>query len=1171
MEGSSTIARKTWELENNILTVDPPDSASDAIFYYDDTSQSRFQQEKPWANDPHYFKRVKISALALLKMVVHARSGGTIEIMGLMQGKTDGDAIIVMDAFALPVEGTETRVNAQADAYEYMVEYSQTNKLAGRLENVVGWYHSHPGYGCWLSGIDVSTQRLNQQYQEPFLALVIDPTRTVSAGKVEIGAFRTYSEGYKPPDEPVSEYQTIPLNKIEDFGVHCKQYYSLDITYFKSSLDSHLLDLLWNKYWVNTLSSSPLLGSGDYVAGQISDLAEKLEQAESHLAHFRFGGSVSSSLHRKKELKGETVVEFEQRSNFGECYWDESQLTKITRDSSKITVEQVHGLMSQKMAQRVGGVKRAKLSPATLDFPIVLRRDGVRVHRGCSFARNCSSNRKPRLRIVSQKWKLNDIDPNAVQERFSRWVSKSQKYLSEVASPLIKKSQSVKVDLEDQHDFEDLEELLTVEQTLESDTPKGPLSFDAIISIEQFSRMNGLTGKKMQDIFQTLVPPATSANARYLVEYCCFRFLSRDSSEFNPCLKEPAFQRLIFITMLAWANPYCKERNARNDTSEKPSFQGRFVREEAFVRIAPAISGLADRATVYNLFETLAAASEQKGISLEIWLAYIQELVKIHEGRKSYQTTEFPQMSSERLLCMASNRKGPVLKWENNVAWPGKLTLTDKALYFQPVDLKGSKGILRLDLAGDKSSVEKAKVGPLGFSLFDSAVSVSSGPGLATWVLEFVDLGGELRRDVWHAIISEVIALHTFLREFGPEENDNSLLHVFGAKKGKEKAIASASNCIARLQAIQYMRNLPDDPIKLVQFSFLRQVAYGDIVCQTLAVNFWGGPLVTKVANTVYNRGKLARTSRESYESFDNASDLDGSVYLKRWMRSPSWSSSASMNFWNNSSLRQGLVLSKNLAVADLTLVERAAETCRQKYKVVKKTQATINAATIKGIPSNIDLFKELILPLSITATRFEKLRRWEEPYLTVSFLALASTIIFRNLLQYVLPVSLMLLATGMLTLKGLRRQGRLGRLFGMVTIRDQPSSNTIQKIIALKDAMQDMESYLQNVNVVLLKLRTIVLSGHPQVTTEVALVLLSVATVLVIVPFKYVLACVLFDQFTRELEFRKEMVIKFNAFLRERWEMVPAAPVLVLPFVNEESSPATQGKQAAQRTSTEK
>ncbi|KAL1532339.1 COP9 signalosome complex subunit 5a [Salvia divinorum] len=326
---SATIARQTWELENNIVATTAGNSSSDssdAIFFYDEAAQAKCQQEKPWANDPNYFKRVKVSALALLKMVVHARSGGTIEVMGLMQGKTDGDTIIVMDAFALPVEGTETRVNAQADAYEYMVDYSQTNQRAGRLENVVGWYHSHPGYGCWLSGIDVSTQMLNQQYQEPFLAVVIDPTRTVSAGKVEIGAFRTYPEGYKPADEQVSEYQTIPLNKIEDFGVHCKQYYSLDITYFKSSLDSHLLDLLWNKYWVNTLSSSPWLGNADFVAGQISDLAEKIEQAETQIAHSGFGSLVIAP-QRKKE--------------------QESQLNKIARDSAKITVEQVHGLMSQ--------------------------------------------------------------------------------------------------------------------------------------------------------------------------------------------------------------------------------------------------------------------------------------------------------------------------------------------------------------------------------------------------------------------------------------------------------------------------------------------------------------------------------------------------------------------------------------------------------------------------------------------------------------------------------------------------------------------------------------------------------------------------------------------------------------------------------------------------------
>jgi COP9 signalosome complex subunit 5 len=54
---------------------------------------------------------------------MHARSGGKIEVMGLLQGRVEKDCFIVMDAFALPVEATEVRVNAQAEAYEYMVNY----------------------------------------------------------------------------------------------------------------------------------------------------------------------------------------------------------------------------------------------------------------------------------------------------------------------------------------------------------------------------------------------------------------------------------------------------------------------------------------------------------------------------------------------------------------------------------------------------------------------------------------------------------------------------------------------------------------------------------------------------------------------------------------------------------------------------------------------------------------------------------------------------------------------------------------------------------------------------------------------------------------------------------------------------------------------------------------
>ena len=151
------------------------------------------------------------------------------------------------------------------------------------MENAIGWYHSHPGYGCWLSGIDVNTQMQNQRFQDPFVAVVVDPNRTISAGKVDIGAFRTYPENYTPPSHGESEYQSIPLNKIEDFGVHANQYYPLDVQIFKSTLDSELLGLLWNKYWVNTLSQSALISVCTTSSGVVGILRSILYHRTVHM------------------------------------------------------------------------------------------------------------------------------------------------------------------------------------------------------------------------------------------------------------------------------------------------------------------------------------------------------------------------------------------------------------------------------------------------------------------------------------------------------------------------------------------------------------------------------------------------------------------------------------------------------------------------------------------------------------------------------------------------------------------------------------------------------------------------------------------------------------------------------------------------------------------------
>jgi len=52
-------------------------------------------------------------------------------------------------------------------------------KQTGRPEMVVGWYHSHPGFGCWLSGVDINTQQSFEALSERAVAVVVDPIQSV--------------------------------------------------------------------------------------------------------------------------------------------------------------------------------------------------------------------------------------------------------------------------------------------------------------------------------------------------------------------------------------------------------------------------------------------------------------------------------------------------------------------------------------------------------------------------------------------------------------------------------------------------------------------------------------------------------------------------------------------------------------------------------------------------------------------------------------------------------------------------------------------------------------------------------------------------------------------------------------------------------------------------------
>ena len=201
--------------------------------------------------------------------------------MGYMQGFPKGETLYVQDAFALPVEGTETRVNAGDEANLYTINYTEAGQRVHRYENVVGWYHSHPGYGCWLSGIDVSTQKSMQMIQDPCVAIVVDPFRTMSSGKVELGCFRTYKDDYAEEQKASVSLKggaAMPGDKFDEFGLHAHKYYKVEHSFYKSSMNTELLERIWLEYWQHTLSSSPLLSNQDQITKTLVNMVTKIKQ-----------------------------------------------------------------------------------------------------------------------------------------------------------------------------------------------------------------------------------------------------------------------------------------------------------------------------------------------------------------------------------------------------------------------------------------------------------------------------------------------------------------------------------------------------------------------------------------------------------------------------------------------------------------------------------------------------------------------------------------------------------------------------------------------------------------------------------------------------------------------------------------------------------------------------
>ena len=200
---------------------------------------------------------IQISALALLKMLKHGRAGVPMEVMGLLLGEfVDEYTVRVVDVFAMPQSGTNVTVEAVDPVFQ--MKMMEMLKQCGRPEMVVGWYHSHPGFGCWLSSVDTNTHQSFEQLNPRAVAVVIDPIQSVK-GKVVMDAFRLINtesaltaREYKQTTSNVGHLQKPTIVALVH-GLN-RYYYSLPIEARKSVNEQKMLLSMNRKGWSSVLS-----------------------------------------------------------------------------------------------------------------------------------------------------------------------------------------------------------------------------------------------------------------------------------------------------------------------------------------------------------------------------------------------------------------------------------------------------------------------------------------------------------------------------------------------------------------------------------------------------------------------------------------------------------------------------------------------------------------------------------------------------------------------------------------------------------------------------------------------------------------------------------------------------------------------------------------------------
>ncbi|XP_059656183.1 uncharacterized protein LOC132303113 [Cornus florida] len=647
--------------------------------------------------------------------------------------------------------------------------------------------------------------------------------------------------------------------------------------------------------------------------------------------------------------------------------------------------------------------------------------------------------------------------------------------------------------------------------------------------------------EELQHRFDTELPDTVkqpSTYARNFLEFCSYQALHLVTGR-PDYFSDKEFRQLTYDMMLAWEAPGVESELLDKETAsfhnQEAEDEDRWslfysnptnmavqvddkktVGPEAFARIAPACALVADIITVHNLFDILTSSSGHR-LHFLIYDKYLRNLEKVIKGAKNALG---PQLLSNLKLdegeiildVDGTVPTQPVLQHIGISAWPGRLILTNYALYFESLGVGLYEKAVRYDLAMDMKQVIKPELtGPLGARLFDKAVMYKSISVAEPVYFEFPEFKGNSRRDYWLDICLEVLRAHKFIRKYNLKGTQQS------------EALARAILGIFRCRAVREAFHI---------FSS----HYRTLLCFNLAESLPGGDTIL---GTLSSRLALlnARTSRDNSVGANGKQGLMFPVSLLTLCR-------------------LGLILHKegivdgeaivpaaDVCVGETNPLEVAVKQSKCETGRAEAAQATVDQVKVEGIDTNLAVMKELLFPLIESLHCLQLLASWEEPSKSTVFLVLVSYMTYRGWIRYILPFIFLVLAVLMLW----RRHANKGGPLEAFKIIAPPNKNAVEQLLTLQEAITQVEGLIQAGNITLLKLRALLFAALPQATDKLALLLVLMAVLLALVPLKYLILLIFLEAFTREMPLRKESSDRWLRRVREWWIRIPAAPVQLI------------------------